>query len=311
MLIINESPGVKYLPLPGRMDEIILILTKLTTMKIFAIFSLALFAYSIATKAQTKMSCCAPTATEKFATYASDKSFILSHRNPLPFKYKSERGHNITYKAPDGTDAYGWEVKARNKTNYYMLVFHEWWGLNDYIKQESEKLSDDLEVNVIAVDLYDKQVAATREDAGKYVQSLKTERANAIIKGVYSYIGADAKVFTIGWCFGGGWSLQAAIEGGKQVQGCIMYYGQPEKDIDRLKMLNCDVLGFFGTKDKWLTPQVVDEFKANLQKAGKKGSIYEYDADHAFANPSNPVYDKVATEDAYIKVLTFVKLKIR
>lgn len=281
-------------------------------MKILTTLCLALLASFLSVSAQKKeIVCCGPTATEKFAMNAFDKTFLLSHRNPLPFKYKSDRGHDITFKTTDGTDAHGWEIKAKNTTDFYMFVFHEWWGLNDYIKQESEKLSNDLEINVIAIDLYDNQVAATREDAGKFMQGVKTERANAIIKGAYAHIGSAAKVFTIGWCFGGGWSLQAAIEGGKQVQGCIMYYGAPEKDMDRLKSLQCDVLGFFGSKDKWLNPQVVDEFKANLLKAGKKASIYEYDADHAFANPSNPVYDKVATADAYSKLLTFVKLRIR
>ncbi len=280
-------------------------------MKFISIITVALTVFVATATAQTKMSCCAPTATEKFAQTAADKLFMLSHLNPLPFLYKSQRGHDIAFKAADGTDAHGWEVKAKTKTNFYIFVFHEWWGLNDYIKQESEKLANDLDINVLAVDLYDNKVAATREDASKYTQTVTTERGTALVKGAYAYAGEDAKVFTIGWCFGGGWSLQAAIEGGKQVQGCIMYYGQPEKSVDRLKTLNCDVLGFFGTKDKWLNPQVVDEFKANLKSAGKKGSIYEYEADHAFANPSNPVFDKAATADAYDKVVTFIKLRVR
>jgi carboxymethylenebutenolidase len=261
--------------------------------------------------AQTIMSCCQPSATEKFATYASDKVFIMSHQNPLPFIFKSDRGHDITYKTDDGKDAHAWEIKSKKKSSYYFFVVHEWWGLNDYIKKESEKISDELDVNVIALDLYDGQVATTREDAGKYMQSVKTDRAMNIIHGAYAYVGSKAKVFTLGWCFGGGWSLQTAIEGGSQAVGCIMYYGQPEKDIDRLKKLNCDVIAFFGNKDKWLTPEVLDEFKKNMESAGKKISAYEYDADHAFANPSNPVYDKAATADAYNKEITFVKLRMR
>ncbi len=287
-------------------------LDKLTIMKALLALCLALATCFITANAQKKdIICCAPTATEKFTLNTFDKAFLLSHANPLPFKYRSDHGHDINFKTADGTDGHGWEVKARQQTDYYMLVFHEWWGLNDYIKQESEKLSNALGINVIAVDLYDNKVATTREDATQYTQGVKTERATAIINGVYAQIGASAKVFTIGWCFGGGWSLQAAIDGGKQVVGCIMYYGQPEKDVARLKTLNCDVIGFFGTKDKWLNPQVVDEFKANLALAGKHCSIYEYNADHAFANPSNPVYDKVATEDAYDKLLTFAKLRMR
>ena len=164
-------------------------------------------------KAQTTMNCCVPTATEKFAMLASDKSFVMSHAEPLPFTYHSAKGHDITYKTSDGNNAHAWEVKADKNTNYYLFVVHEWWGLNDYIKQESEKLSDELGVNVIALDLYDNKVAATREDAGKIMQSVKQDRALAIIHGAYNYVGSNVKVLTIGWCFGGGWSLQIAIEG--------------------------------------------------------------------------------------------------
>ncbi len=268
--------------------------------------------YAFILHAQQQMaSCCAPTATEKFALNASDKAFIMSHENPLPFIFKSQRGKDITYAAAGGSDAHAWQIMAKSKTNYYIFVIHEWWGLNDYIKQEAEKLSDDLEVNVIALDLYDGNVAATADDASKYMSGVKTERATAIIKGAFTYAGKDAEVFTIGWCFGGGWSLQTAIEGGTQVKGCIMYYGQPEKNIDRLKTLNCDVLGIFANKDQWITPAVVDEFRQNMQTAGKKINIYQYDADHAFANPSNPHFDKAASADAYNKALTFIKLRMR
>ncbi len=277
--------------------------------KILFFFAFTAFFYS--GKAQTNMSCCMPSATEKFALFASEKEFVMSHEDPLPFTYNSAKGLDVHFKTADGADAHGWEVKAGKTTPYYLFVIHEWWGLNDYIKQESEQLSNDLGINVIALDLYDNKVAANRDEASKYVQSVKTERATAIIKGAYDYAGSNAKVFTIGWCFGGGWSLQAAIEGGSQAVGCVMYYGQPEKNISRLKTLNCDVLGIFGNKDQWINPQVADEFKTNMESAGKKLTLYQYDANHGFANPSNPDHDEAATKDAYSKVLAFVKERMK
>src|SRR5215216_1707737 len=92
-------------------------------------------------RAQNPMNCCIPVATEKFALLASDKSFVMSHEEPLPFTFTRAKGQDITYKASDGTDAHAWEIKADKNTDYYLFVIHEWWGLNDYIKQESEKLS--------------------------------------------------------------------------------------------------------------------------------------------------------------------------
>ena len=265
------------------------------------------------TFAQKNMAaCCAPVAaTEQFAMLANDKKFIMSHDAPLPFIYHSVNGADITFKAADGTDAHGWLVKAQKPTNYYLFVIHEYWGLNDYIKQETEKLSNELGVNAIAIDLYDNKVATTPDEAGKLMQSVKTERADNIIKGAYAYAGANAKVFTIGWCFGGGWSLQTALLGGKQAVGCVMFYGMPEQDVNKLKTLNCDVIGFFGKQDGWITPKVVDQFKENMNAAGKNVTTYEYDAVHAFANPSNPKYNKEATEDAYSKAIPFIKERMK
>lgn len=259
----------------------------------------------------SNISCCAASATEAYAQNGSDKNFMGKHDEPLPFHYLSANGKDITYATADGKTAHGWEVKAATNTPYYLFVIHEWWGLNDYVKQEAEKLGKDLGVNVIALDLYDNVVTSTREDAAKAMQAVTTDRATAIVKGAYAYVGGNARVFTIGWCFGGGWSLQTTLIGGSQAVGCIMYYGQPEKDVDRLKKLNADVLGFFGNLDQYPSPQVVTEFADNMNKAGKKLYLNRYEATHAFANPSNPNFNKEATEDAYKKVLAFVKERMK
>lgn len=262
--------------------------------------------------AQPKMSCCAASATDAFSQLGSDKHFTMSHNNPLPFSYRSENGKEITYKASDGSDAYGWEIRSKNPSNNVLFVIHEWWGLNDYIKKESEQLWNDLgNVNVIAIDLYDKKIAANREDAAKYMQSASADRVQAIIKGALAYVGKNAKIFTIGWCFGGGWSLQASLLAGKQAAGCVMYYGMPEKETERLKELHADVLGIFGNKDQWINSKVVDEFAENMKKANKKLIVKRYEADHAFANPSNPSFDKEAKEDAYKNAISFLKERIK
>lgn len=260
--------------------------------------------------AQMNMSCCVPTATEKYALNAGDKDFIALHESPLPYTYVGP-GSDISYKTSDGTDAHAWMAKADKQTNYYLFVIHEWWGLNDYIKKECEKIANDLGVNVLALDLYDKQVASTPGDAAKIMQTVKTARAMAIIHGAYEYVGVNAKVFTMGWCFGGGWSLQTAIEGGKQVVGCIMYYGQPEDDVNRLKTINCDIIGFFGNKDTHPSPEMVDKFVQTANAAGVKLMVNRYDATHAFANPSNPNFNKDATADAYAKVKEFVMARMK
>jgi carboxymethylenebutenolidase len=187
-------------------------------------------------------------------------------------------------------------------------MIHEWWGLNGYIKQEAEKLQKELgNVNVYALDLYDGKVADNAQDAGRYMGEVKEDRARAIIQGAIDRAGKKAKIYTIGWCFGGGWSLQASLMAGKQGRGCVMYYGMPESDLAKLKKLNADVLGIFAEKDAWITPAVVATFEKNMKDAGKKITVKSYDADHAFANPSNPKYSKEFAEDAHQRALAFFR----
>src|ERR1700761_1439445 len=278
------------------------------------LFLLTLMAFCSAFAfSQSKMACCAkPSATQQFAMLASDKKFVLSHANPRPYHYQSTIGKAITYQTADGKDAGAFEMKAKKPTNNWLLVVHEWWGLNDWVKKESEKIYNDLgDVNVIDLDLYDGKVATNREDAGKYMQAVKEDRAQAIINGAIAYVGPKAHIATIGWCFGGGWSLQTTILSGKQAAGCVMYYGMPEQNLAALKALNCDVLGNFANKDQWINKKVVAKFEADMKTAGKKLYLHQYDADHAFANPSNPVYNSEATKDANMHALAFLKERLK
>jgi carboxymethylenebutenolidase len=280
-------------------------------MKKLSLFILMIFSSAFAFS-QSKMACCKESATQKFAMLASNKKFVMSHANPRPYHFQSTIGKAITYKTADGKDANAFEIKAKKPTNNWLLVVHEWWGLNDFIKHESEKLYNDLgDVNVLDLDLYDGKVAATREDAGKFMQAVKEDRAQAIIKGAVAYVGPNARIATIGWCFGGGWSLQASILAGKQDVACVMYYGMPEQDVNKLKTLHADVLGNFANKDGWINPKVVATFEENMKAAGKKLEVHQYEADHGFANPSNPIYDSAATKDAYERTLAFLKPRLK
>jgi len=255
---------------------------------------------------------CHTSPTEKFALFVQDEDFNMSHPDPLPYVHQSEVGKMIMFKTPDGKEASAYALMARKKTNNWIFVFQEWWGLNDHIKRESEKLFNDLgNVNVLAIDMYDGKLATTREDAGKYMGEFKQDRGNAIVKGAITFAGKSAKIGTIGWCFGGGQSMQASLTAGKQAAACVIYYGMPETDVERLKKLNTDVLNIWPTQDQWINKEVTDKFEANMKAAGKKLTTKSYDADHAFANPSNPKFNPEFTADAYKSTLEFFKARLK
>lgn len=264
--------------------------------------------------AQSGITVCHTSSTEKFAMFASNRDFNSQHANPKPFVFASEEGGKmIKIKCADGVDANGYLIMAKNKTDNWLFVFQEWWGLNDYIKRESEFYFKELgNVNVIALDMYDGKVGTDRETASKYMQEFKQERGNAIVQGALNYAGKNAKVATIGWCFGGGQSIQAALTAGKETVACVMYYGMPEENVDRLKTLNSDVLMIWGTQDKYINKEVIDKFEANMKAAGKKLTVLPYDAAHGFANPSNAMgYNETAAKDANKNAVEFLKARIK
>lgn len=262
-------------------------------------------------QAQPVPSCCAPQAqssNEAFAALGSDPQFVMAHLAPLPFQKDQGPGKMITFKTKDGKKGRAYEVRAPKASNKVLLVFHEYWGLNDYIKQEAERLQKELgDVTVIAPDLYDGKVSSDPNEAAKLMQGVKEERARAIISGAIAHAGKKAQIGTIGWCFGGGWSLQSALMAGRQTEACVIFYGMPEKDPEKLKALHSDVLGIFAKQDKWITPVVVEDFEKAMKAAGKELEVKSYDADHAFANPSNPHFNSDAAQDAHAVAIEYLK----
>lgn len=263
---------------------------------------------SFSTLQAQQMSCCSMTATEEFANLTADNSFKASHQEPLPTTVEDGIGNMITFKTPDGGRANAFEILTPYGTNNWLFVFHEWWGLNDHMKNEAIKYFKELrDVNVLLIDLYDGNVATTRDEAGKLMQAVKDERARAIIEGAQKHVGKRANIATIGWCFGGGWSLQATLLADKQATGAVMFYGMPEKDKEKLSALNADVLFVFAEQDEWINADVLGNFEKLMSEQPQELYIEKYDAPHAFANPSNPGYNKTFTDDAFGKSIKFLR----
>lgn len=226
--------------------------------------------------------------------------------------YKGKAGHYVTLNA-GGAQVKDYFVPASSPNKPAIIMVHEWWGLNDYIKREAERLHERTGYAVLAVDLYHGKVATNPQDAGKYMQAVNEGDAaagvNAAVaalkKGIEGY--KAKKIGSVGWCFGGGWSFQTALRNPKSVQACVIYYGMPETDPAKLTPLKAPVLMFWGKRDNWINQDVVIKFQTAAKEAHKNVEAHGYDADHAFANPSNPKYDRAAATDAMNRTLGFFK----
>lgn len=254
------------------------------------------------------ISCMETETIDAYLNEATRPAFASMHNAPLQASSQDLKGKMIKFDVSDGVQANAYYLAPNKKSKKWLIVIQEWWGLNDQIKQEADKYFSDLkDMNVLAIDMYDGKVAATPDSAMKLTREAKPERMTNIIRGAIQQAGADASIYSVGWCFGGMWSLQTAIIGGAKAKGTVMFYGRPETDMEKLKNIQCDVIGFFGNQDRSPSPEMVTVFEKNMETAGKKLNTYKYDAGHGFANPSNPKFNAEATADAYAKAIAFLR----
>jgi len=253
--------------------------------------------------------CCSP-ANEQFVANADDKNFRNEHDLAAFDQNKKLKGKMIRIATPDSDSASAYFLEPKKPGNKWLFVFHEWWGLNDHIKSEADMLFDDLkDVNVICLDLYDGNVAQNREQASDFMKSADEYRIRQIIRAAIDLAGYEAKISTIGWCFGGTWSMQASIMTGRQGKACVIYYGMPELVRASLIPLKADVMGIFAEKDQWINTEIVTQFSDLMDVLQKNLDLVVFPADHAFANPSGSNYEQSMAKEARAISTEFLKAK--
>ena len=217
----------------------------------------------------------------------------------------------VTYGTADGKPLVGFRSRPKNarKDAPGIVVVHEWWGLNDNIRAATERLAGEGYV-ALAVDLYGGKVGTTPDSAMALmrVASANVEGNRANLSAAIDYLRAQGakKVGTIGWCFGGRWSLQAGLVGGPRVQAVVMFYGQPITDPTVLQQLQAPLLGLFGSQDTGIPVDSVKAMAAALDKLGRTETMLFFDAGHGFANPSGKNYNAAAAEAGWRRSTEFL-----
>lgn len=197
-----------------------------------------------------------------------------------------------------------------------VIVIQEWWGLNDWVKQQADRLADQGYV-ALAVDLYRGHSTANPDEAHELMRGMPEDRAIGDLKAGVDFLAQRPDVDpnligSIGWCMGGGYSLALATND-PRVHATVMNYGRLVTDQDTIAKLNGPLLGNFGAKDRGIPAADVKEFGATLTKMGKLGDIKIYDgAGHAFMNPNNTEgYNATAADDAQHRIDAFFERNLR
>ena len=227
---------------------------------------------------------------------------------PLPVKSQTVRYATIGGKDIEGYLAY---PAAAEGGLPGVLVFHEWWGLNDNIRAMTNQLAAQGYV-ALAADLYSGRVATTPEVARPLMEEAlgNADAMGQNLRQAHAYLKEQIKatrIGTIGWCFGGMLSLRTALLVPDQVDAAVIYYGHVSGDAETLKPLKAPVLGIFGGADQGIPVESVRAFEQTLKALGKDATIHVYEgADHAFANPSGRNYKPEPAADAWQKAITFL-----
>jgi carboxymethylenebutenolidase len=204
-------------------------------------------------------------------------------------------------------------ARPQGKPQGALLVIHEWWGLNDWVKHQADQLAGQGYL-ALAIDLYKGQVATDPKQAASLMQGKDEKWGDQVEEAGLEWLKQNAqgaKVGTIGWCMGGGESLKASLNDPKDVNATIIYYGMPITDVAKLKTLRGPLLGIWANKDRSITPDKVAAFDKALNEAGVKHEFHAYDADHAFANPSGGRYNGEAAKDAWQKTVAFLSANLK
>lgn len=222
---------------------------------------------------------------------------------------------SVEYVTIDGQAIKGYYAHPQNMTKPLpgVLAIHEWWGLNDNIKAMARRLAGE-GYQVLAVDLYNGKTADTPAQASQLIKEVANNPfgAEANISRAYDYLVKNKKaasVASIGWCFGGSWSLETALLFPQELNAAVIYYGGEigEKTPQELGTLEMPILGIFGAEDSSIPLETVDQFESTLKKLNKKAEILVYQgAGHAFANPSGQNYVSEAAEDAWKQTIKFL-----
>lgn len=192
-----------------------------------------------------------------------------------------------------------------------IVVIHEYWGLNDWLKEQASKLADQ-GYAALAIDLYRGKVGDTPDMAHELMRGVPEDRAARDLHAAFDYLKSNPKVkkdriAAIGWCMGGGLALNLALAE-PTLTAVVINYGHLSTDPAAIQKMHAAVLGNFGGQDRGIPPDDVKKFEEMLKKEGKQADIKIYpDAGHAFQNPNNKSgYRADDTADAWQRTVSFL-----
>jgi carboxymethylenebutenolidase len=228
----------------------------------------------------------------------------------------SVKTETVSFKSGDETATGYLAVPDSPGRHPALVVIQEWWGLNDWVKEQARKFAEEGYV-ALAPDLYRGKVATDPAMAHELSRGMPQDRAVRDLKGAFDFLASRSdvnkdKIGSVGWCMGGGLSLQLAVHE-PRLAACVVNYGAMPTDAEDIQKIQAPILGNFGADDRGISPDSVQAFEKAMKAAGKSidAKIYE-GAGHAFENPNNKAgYRAEAAADAWKRMVEFFNGKLK
>jgi len=194
-------------------------------------------------------------------------------------------------------------ARPDEETNKAIILIHEWWGINNHIRDLASRYANESFV-CVAPDLFRGKTAKTTAEASALMNGLEIADGIETIRAALAETETKYNIekFGItGYCMGGTFALRAACEIPELAAAAPFYGDIPEEGV--LRELRVPTLFIAGKLDAWINPEKVGGLEAAARKFGLPVEVVSYDADHAFFNDTRPeVYDAAAAQDAWRRV---------
>lgn len=234
------------------------------------------------------------------------------------FEPSSEELTNVSFENDNGVELHGYLAQPEGEGPFpAILLIHEWWGLNEEMIVFADSLADEGYI-VLAADARRGEVTNTVPRALWLTLTVPENQIHNDLDRALEYlVNLDQvdpqRVASLGFCFGGGQSLQISLRHPELLAATVMFYGDVVTDPDALRPLVVDqpLLGIFGEEDRSIPANQVREFEEALNDMDVENRILIYEGvGHAFVNAEN--YEGTGTAaEAWQETLDFLDQHLR
>jgi carboxymethylenebutenolidase len=218
---------------------------------------------------------------------------------------------DVSYKSGDETVKAVMYTPAGKGRLPALIVIHEFWGLVPWVKEQASQLADQGYVT-LAIDLYRGHATTSADEAHELMRGVPQDRAARDLRAAYAYLAGlknvdPKRIGAIGWCMGGGYALDVAINE-PRLAADVINYGRLATERSTLEKIHAPILGLFGAQDRGIPVDSVRAFEKQMAALGRTADIVVYpDAGHAFENPNNKAgYRAADAKDAWDKTVAFL-----